>query len=220
MEYLRMLIDFILHIDKHLFEIVKEYDTWTYLILFLIIFCETGLVVTPFLPGDSLLFASGALAAAGSLSIPVLYLVILTATFLGDNSNYFIGRFLGSRIYEMDFRLIKRKYIDRTHLFYEKHGGKTVVIARFIPIIRTFAPFVAGAGTMKYSRFILFSIIGTTLWVSTFCFAGYFFANNPFVKEHFSVVVLALIIIPGLPSLYAVASEIIKGLLKKGKDQV
>jgi membrane-associated protein len=218
MEYIRMLIDFILHIDKHLFEIVKEYDNWTYLILFLIVFCETGLVVTPFLPGDSLLFAAGALAAAGSLSIPVLFVVILAATFLGDNSNYFIGRFLGHKIYEKDYKLIKRKYIDRTHQFYEKHGGKTVIIARFIPIIRTFAPFVAGAGTMRYPRFISFSAFGTTLWVSVFCFAGYFFANNDFVKQHFSIVVLALIIIPGLPALYAFTSEIVKSLLKK-KDQ-
>lgn len=215
MEYIRMLIDFILHIDKHLFEIVKEYDTWTYLILFLIIFCETGLVVTPFLPGDSLLFAAGALAAAGSLSIPVLYVVILLATFLGDNSNYFIGRFLGRKIYEKNYRLIKREYIDRTHRFYEKHGGKTVIIARFMPIIRTFAPFVAGAGTMKYSRFILFSASGTILWVTTFCFAGYFFANNDFVKEHFSIVVLALIIIPGLPASYAFLSELVKSFFKK-----
>ncbi|MFN8209318.1 MAG: DedA family protein [Bacteroidales bacterium] len=218
MEYFRMLIDFVLHIDKHLFEIVKEYDNWTYLILFLIVFCETGLVVTPFLPGDSLLFAAGALAAAGSLSIPVLFVVILAATFLGDNSNYFIGRFLGHKIYEKDYKLIKRKYIDRTHQFYEKHGGKTVIIARFIPIIRTFAPFVAGAGTMRYPRFISFSAVGTLLWVSTFCFAGYFFANNDFVKQHFSIVVLALIIIPGLPALYAFTSEIVKSLLKK-KDQ-
>jgi membrane-associated protein len=218
MEYIRMLIDFILHIDKHLFEIVKEYDNWTYLILFLIVFCETGLVVTPFLPGDSLLFAAGALAAAGSLSIPVLFVVILAATFLGDNSNYFIGRFLGHKIYEKDYKLIKRKYIDRTHQFYEKHGGKTVIIARFIPIIRTFAPFVAGAGTMRYPRFISFSAVGTILWVSTFCFAGYFFANNDFVKQHFSIVVLALIIIPGLPALYAFTSEIVKSLLKKKEN--
>jgi membrane-associated protein len=215
MEFIKCFIDFVLHIDKHLFEIVREYDTWTYLILFAIVFCETGLVVTPFLPGDSLLFAAGALAAGGSLSLPVLYAVVLAAAFGGDNNNYFIGRFLGMKVYEKNYRLIKKEYLIKTHNFYEKHGGKTVIIARFLPIIRTFAPFVAGAGTMKYARFIIFSIIGTSLWVCAFCIAGYFFADNPFVKQHFSVVVLALIIIPGLPSVFAVIKQWLENWKKK-----
>ena len=215
MEIIRYFIDLVLHIDKHLFEIVSNYNTWAYLIIFAIIFCETGFVVTPFLPGDSLLFAAGALAAAGSLSLPVLYCIVLAATFLGDNSNYFIGRFLGKKIYEKNYKLIKREYIDRTHGFYEKHGGKTVVIARFLPIIRTFAPFVAGAGTMKYARFILFSISATILWVTAFCVGGFIFGNNAFVKSHFSLVVIALIIIPALPAVIAFSREILKGFLKK-----
>ena len=208
MEYIKRFIDFVLHIDKHLFEIVANYHTWTYLILFAIIFCETGLVVTPLLPGDSLLFAAGAIASGGSLSYPVLILVILAAAFSGDNTNYFIGRFFGKKIYEKDYKLIKKDYVIKTHRFYEKHGGITVIIARFLPIIRTFAPFVAGAGTMKYPRFIIFSIIGTALWVLAFCSAGYFFANIPFVKNHFSLVVLILILIPGIPALYTILKQV------------
>jgi membrane-associated protein len=215
MEYIKWFIDFVLHIDKHLFEIVSTYDTWSYLILFTIIFCETGLVVTPFLPGDSLLFAAGAIAAAGSLSYPVLIIIVLAAAFMGDNTNYFVGRFLGKKIYEKNYKLIKKEYITKTHSFYEKHGGKTVIIARFLPIIRTFAPFVAGAGTMKYPRFITFSIFGTALWTFTFCSAGFFFANNAFVKNHFSIVVLALILIPAIPAVYAFLKQIFS---KKKKD--
>jgi membrane-associated protein len=207
MEYIKWLIDFVLHIDKHLFEIVADYKTWTYLILFAIIFCETGLVVTPLLPGDSLLFAAGTIAAAGSLSYPVLVMVVLAAAFGGDNTNYFIGRFFGEKIYNRDYKLIKKAYIIKTHNFYEKHGGKAVIIARFIPIVRTFAPFVAGAGTMRYPRFIVFSIFGTALWVLAFCSAGYFFANNAFVKSHFSIVVLALILIPAIPALYTILKQ-------------
>lgn len=220
MEYLKMLIDFVLHIDRHLFEIVANYNTWTYLILFAIIFCETGLVVTPILPGDSLLFAAGALTVSTGalnqplLSYPLLVLVVLAAAFTGDNTNYFIGRFLGKKIYEKDYKLIKKEYIIKTHNFYDKHGGTAVIIARFLPIIRTFAPFVAGAGTMKYPRYIVFSVMGTALWTLTFCTAGHFFANNDFVKGHFSLVVLALILIPGLPALFA----FVKQLLTKKKS--
>jgi membrane-associated protein len=202
MEFIKWFIDVVLHIDKHLFEIVATYDTWSYLILFTIIFCETGLVVTPLLPGDSLLFAAGAIAATGSLSYPALIVIVLFAAFAGDNTNYFVGRLLGKKIYEKDYKLIKKDYIIKTHNFYEKHGGKTVIIARFIPIIRTFAPFVAGAGSMKYPRFIAFSILGTAMWTFTFVSLGYFFANNAFVKSHFSIVVLALILIPAIPALY------------------
>jgi membrane-associated protein len=173
-------IDFILHIDRHLVEIVTEYQTWTYAILFLIIFCETGLVVTPFLPGDSLLFAAGAVAAMDGNPLNIWFLIplIFIAAFIGDNTNYTIGRFLGIKVYEKDYKLIKRKYLDDTHAFYEKHGGKTLVIARFMPIIRTFAPFVAGVASMKYKRFLSFCIIGNLLWVNIFSLAGFFFGEK------------------------------------------
>ena len=202
MEVIKWFIEFVLHIDKHLSVIVATYHTWSYLILFTIIFCETGLVVTPLLPGDSLLFAAGAIAATGSLSYPVLIVIVLCAAFAGDNTNYFVGKLLGKKIYEKDYKLIKKDYIIKTHNFYEKHGCKTVIIARFIPIIRTFAPFVAGAGSMKYPRFIAFSIIGTAMWTFTFVSLGYFLANNAFVKSHFYIVVLALILIPAIPAVY------------------
>jgi membrane-associated protein len=214
-EILKNFVDFVLHIDVHLGQILCDYRSWFYLILFLIIFCETGLVVTPFLPGDSLLFASGSIAAQGVINCPdaginifFLVLIVLLAAFLGDNSNYFFGRFLGHKIYEKNYKLIRREYIDKTHAFYEKHGGKTVVIARFFPIIRTFAPFVAGAGTMKYFRFISFSILGTATWVIVFTSAGYFLGQTPFVQKHFTSIVLALILIPALPSVYALIKQV------------
>ena len=168
MEFLKHILDFVLHIDKHLIEITTQYQKLTYLILFLIVFCETGLVVTPFLPGDSLLFAAGSIAAldGSPLDIYLLGLTVFLAAFLGDNSNFFIGKFAGHKVYEKNYRLIKRKHLDRTHAFYEKHGGKAVIIARFIPIIRTFAPFVAGIGGMKYRRFIIFSVAASLLWIS------------------------------------------------------
>lgn len=204
MEILKQLIDFILHIDKHLFEIVAEYSTWTYLILFIIVFCETGLVVTPFLPGDSLLFAAGTIAGGGSLHIGVLMLVLFVAAFIGDNTNYFIGKFIGPAVFEKNYRLLKKEYLYKTHNFYEKHGGKTIVIARFIPIIRTFAPFIAGVGTMKYQRFISFSILGNLLWILIFSLAGYFFGQLEFIKKHFSIVTLAIIGISLLPVLIGI----------------
>jgi membrane-associated protein len=211
-ELFHFFIDFVLHIDKHLVEIVTNYQSWTYAILFLIIFCETGLVVTPFLPGDSLLFAAGAVAAmqGNPLNIYLLVPLVFLAAFIGDNTNYSIGRFLGIRVYEKDYRFIKRKYLDETHGFYEKHGGKTLIIARFMPIIRTFAPFVAGVGTMKYRRFLMFCIVGNLLWVNLFSFAGYFFGNIPFVKKNFSVVVFAIIFISLLPPLYAFIKQFFK----------
>ncbi len=198
-------IDFVLHIDRHLVEIVTDYQTWTYAILFVIIFCETGLVVTPFLPGDSLLFAAGAVAAMDGNPLNIWFLIplIFIAAFIGDNTNYTIGRYLGVKVYEKNYRLIKRKYLDDTHAFYEKHGGKTLVIARFMPIIRTFAPFVAGVGTMAYKRFLSFCVIGNLLWVNLFSLAGYFFGNIPFVKKNFSIVVLAIIFISFVPPAYA-----------------
>lgn len=198
-------IDFVLHIDKHLLEIVTDYQTWTYVIIAGIIFCETGLVVTPFLPGDSLLFAAGALTAIPGIpiSLPILMIVVILAAFAGDNTNYFIGQFLGHRIVKANLRVVKKEYIDRTHAFYEKHGGKTVVFARFMPILRTFAPFVAGIGSMTYRRFYLFSIFGNILWVSLFIPAGYFFGNLPFVKNNFSMVILGIIVLSLLPGLIA-----------------
>ena len=205
------LIDFILHIDRHLLEIVSNYQSWTYAILFLVIFCETGLVVTPILPGDSLLFAAGAVAAmqGNPINIYALVLLMLLAAFLGDNTNYFIGRFLGIKVYEKNYRLIKRKYLEDTHAFYEKHGGKTLIIARFMPIIRTFAPFVAGVGTMKYQRFLMFCLVGNLLWVNIFSFAGYFFGNIPTVKRNFSLVVFAIIFISFVPPVYTFLKQFI-----------
>lgn len=209
MEAINFLIDFILNIDKHLFEIVTEYQTWTYLILFLIIFCETGLVVTPFLPGDSLLFAAGAIAAMPGNPLQIYFLIALlvTAAFSGDNTNFFIGKFLGQAVYERNFKLIKRKNLDKTHAFYEKHGGKTLIFARYMPIIRTFAPFVAGVGQMQYKRFYLFSLAGNILWVNCFCWAGYLFGNIPTVKNNFTIVILGIIFISLLPPVYAVLKQ-------------
>jgi membrane-associated protein len=193
MEFLKQVFEFILHIDKHLFEIVNQYDKLTYVFLALIIFCETGLVVTPFLPGDSLLFAAGALAGAGLLSIWLLILILFMAAFIGDNLNFTIGKFIGHRLIDSKTRLVKKEYLERTHMFYEKHGGKTVIIARFVPIVRTFAPFVAGLGTMIYRRFLLFCIAGNILWISIFTFAGFALGNNPWVKEHFTFVTFGII---------------------------
>ena len=215
MEIIRFLIDFVLHIDKHLQEIVSNYQTWTYLILFLIIFCETGLVVTPFLPGDSLLFAAGTIAAMPGepLSIYAVIIILILAAFSGDNTNYFIGKFLGHKVYEKNYKLIKREYLDRTHVFYEKHGRITIIIARFMPIIRTFAPFVAGVGTMRYFRFVTFSILGNIIWVSLFSLAGFFFGNIPFVKNNFSVAILTIIFVSLLPMIIG----IVKNYLSKRK---
>jgi membrane-associated protein len=198
-------IDIILHIDVHLQQWVTDYRAWTYAILFLIIFCETGLVVTPFLPGDSLLFAAGTVAAMDGhpLNIVFLIIILICAAFIGDNTNYFIGKFLGTAVYEKDYRLIKKKYLIKTHGFYEKHGGKTLIIARFIPIIRTFAPFVAGVGIMKYFRFFSFSVIGNILWVSIFAIAGFFFGNIPLIKQNFTFVIFAIIFVSILPMIIA-----------------
>ncbi len=203
------LLDFIMHIDVHLNNWVSTYQTWTYLILFLIIFCETGLVVTPFLPGDSLLFAAGTIAAMDGQPLNVFFLipVILIAAFAGDNTNFFIGNLIGHKVYEKNYKLIKREYLDKTHKFYEKHGGKTLIIARFMPIIRTFAPFVAGVGEMKYLRFVSFSIIGNLLWVFLFILAGYYFGNIPYVKKNFTLVIVSIIIISLLPPVIAALKQ-------------
>jgi len=205
LELLKNFIDIILHIDVHLQQWVTDYQTWTYLILFIIIFMETGLVVTPFLPGDSLLFAAGSVAALTGhpLSVGVIIPLLIGAAFGGDNSNYLIGRLLGHTVYEKNYRLIKREYLDKTHAFYEKHGGKTLIIARFMPIIRTFAPFVAGVGTMRYLRFISFSIVGNVFWVVSFTLAGYFFGTIPLVKRNFTIVILGIILISLMPMIIA-----------------
>jgi membrane-associated protein len=210
LDLLKDFIDIILHIDVHLNYWVTEYRQLTYLILFAIIFMETGLVVTPFLPGDSLLFAAGTVAAMTGhpLSVLVLIPLLIGAAFGGDNTNYFIGRLLGQTVYEKNYRLIRREYLDKTHKFYEKHGGKTLVIARFMPIIRTFAPFVAGVGTMRYIRFISFSITGNVLWVASFSLAGYFFGNIPLIRKNFTLAILLIIFVSVLPMIIAVGKKI------------
>jgi len=200
MEWLSTLVDLFLHLDRHLSDVVGRYGTGTYVLLCLIIYCETGLVVTPFLPGDSLLFGAGAIAALGALDPVVLVLLIAASAVAGDNTNYWIGRWVGPRAFSGKVRFLNRRYLDRTHAFYEKHGGKTVVLARFAPILRTFAPFVAGVGAMHYPRFLQFSILGSLLWVPLFVLGGYFFGNLPVVRENFSLVILAIIVLSLMPA--------------------
>ncbi len=201
MEIVLTFIDIILHVDKYLDMIIQSFGIWSYVILFLIVFCETGLVVTPFLPGDSLLFAAGALAAIGSFDVTLLLIIFSSAAIVGDNVNYWVGRILGLKIF---MRFINKKYLDRTHEFYEKHGGKTVILARFIPIIRTFMPFVAGLGRMIYPRFLSYDVLGGILWPAIFVLSGYFFGNLPLVKEYFSLVIIAIILISVTPIVYQV----------------
>lgn len=204
MEFLSQLIDMFLHLDKHLAWLVETFGIWTYVILFLVIFCETGLVVTPFLPGDSLLFAVGALAAGstGSLNIMLLYVLLLIAAIAGDTLNYWIGHALGEKLINSKRRLIRKEHLDRTHQFYERHGGKTIIIARFIPIVRTFAPFVAGLGSMNYRQFIMYNIAGAVVWITSLLFAGYFFGRLPVVQKNFSLVIFAIIILSILPAAF------------------
>ncbi|HRI62040.1 MAG TPA: DedA family protein [Saprospiraceae bacterium] len=199
-ELLTQFLDFIRHLDVHLENIMREYEVMTYLILALIIFCETGLVVTPFLPGDSLLFAAGAITAkTGILNVWILIPLLFCAAILGDNTNYFFGKYLGNRVFTRDYWFLKRKYIDKTQEFYEKYGGRTLVIARFVPIVRTFAPFVAGVGSMTYRNFIGFCLAGGILWVTLLTLAGYFFGQIPIVKNNFEIVVFGIIGISVLP---------------------
>ena len=200
MEYIREFLDFFLHIDAHLEPLLTQYGGWVYLILFVIIFCETGLVVTPFLPGDSLLFAAGALAAAtGALNPVLLFLILVVAAIAGDTANYFIGHFLGHKIFEMKLPFVKKEYLDRTHEFYEKYGGKTIILARFVPIVRTFAPFVAGVGSMTYSRFVTYNVVGGIIWIALFVFGGYLIGNIPIIKDNFSIVTVLIILISVMP---------------------
>ena len=195
------LIDLFLHLDKHLGEVIQNYGVWTYTILFLIVFCETGLVVTPILPGDSLLFAAGAFAARGSLDLSILILLLLIAAILGDAVNYHIGRMIGPKVFEKkDSKIFRQEYLEKTQKFYERYGGKTIVIARFVPIIRTFAPFLAGVGQMGYAKFALYNITGAVIWILSLTLAGYFFSELPFVKNNFSLVVLAIIVLSILPA--------------------
>lgn len=199
MELIYNLFDFIIHIDKHLNELISAYGTVTYFILFAIIFAETGFVVTPFLPGDSLIFAAGTFAALGSIDVYILFIIMTIAAIAGDTVNYWIGHFIGPRVFKEDRKFIKREYLEKTHAFYEKYGGKTIIIARFVPIVRTFAPFVAGVGAMTYSKFILYNVVGGVLWIAIFLFLGYFFGNIPFIKNNFSLAIIVIVLISVLP---------------------
>ena len=214
METLSFFLDFVLHIDVHLFELVEQYGMWIYGILFVIVFCETGLVVTPFLPGDSLLFASGVVAGAGLMGYPEIMLVLLAAGISGDAVNYCIGRHVGPPIFARDTRFIKKEYLLKAHHFYERHGGKAIVLARFIPIVRTFAPFVAGIALMNPAVFFFYNIIGCLLWVGALVSAGFFLGNLAWVRENFSLIVYAIILISVLP----VCIEIVRGWLGRGKE--
>ncbi len=203
MEYVRWFIDFFLHLDKHLAEVIASYGVYTYALLFVIIFLETGLVVTPILPGDSLLFAAGTFAALGSLNVGVVFVLLTVAAILGDTVNYAIGKYLGPKVFHFPkSRFFNPEHLRKTHAFYEKYGGKTIIIARFVPIVRTFAPFVAGIGAMTYPKFLAYNVIGGVAWVAICVFAGYFFGNLPFVKKNFSLVILAIIVISVLPAVF------------------
>ena len=202
---LQTVIDFILHIDCHLAELSLQYGVWIYVILFLIVFCETGLVVTPFLPGDSLLFAAGGIAAVGGMNIHLMVALLIAAAILGDATNFTIGKYFGARLFSnSDSKIFRQSHLAKTHAFYEKYGGKTIIIARFVPIVRTFAPFVAGMGSMHYGTFIRYNIIGAVLWVLSFSYAGYFFANIPVVKNNLALVMVAIIVISILPGVIEV----------------
>ncbi len=202
MEFVKSLIDILLHLDVHLDLVIRSYGFWTYGILFLIIFLETGLVVTPFLPGDSLLFAAGTFAALGSLDVTWVIILLSIAAIAGDTANYWIGHASGPKVFSKEkSRLFNKEYLYRTHQFYEKYGGKTIIIARFVPIVRTFAPFVAGIGSMTYGRFIAYNVVGGIGWVMLLVFGGYFFGNIPFIKNNFSFAIAAIIILSILPGI-------------------
>jgi len=202
MDLIKTFFDIFMHLDKHLGSVIQAYGIWTYLILFLIIFCETGLVITPLLPGDSLLFAAGAFAAIGALEVMWLFVLLTIAAIGGDTINYWIGKYMGPKIFHKEkVRFLNREYLDRTHQFYEKHGGKTIIIARFMPIIRTFAPFVAGIGRMTYLHFISYNVIGGIIWIASFVFGGYFFGNIPVVKRNFTLVIMAIIVLSIMPGI-------------------
>ena len=204
-DLIKKLVDFILHIDQHLAEIIRNYGTWTYAVLFLIIFAETGLVVTPFLPGDSLLFAAGAFCAKPEtgLNVHLMAVLLFVAAVIGDTLNYWIGAKLGPAVFKReDSMFLRKKHLERAHAFFEKYGGRAIILARFVPIVRTFVPFVAGVGQMTYSRFIAYNVIGGFVWIYFFIYAGYFFGNQPFVQKNFKLVILAIIIISVLPMVF------------------
>ena len=201
MDLFQSALEYFLHLDKHLGELVQHYGGWTYTILFLIIFCETGLVVTPFLPGDSLLFAVGALAGTGALNVSALIFLLIAAAVLGDSVNYWIGSTFGTRMFREDARILKLDYLRRTEVFFERYGGKTIVIARFVPIVRTYAPFVAGAARMRYSSFLTYNVVGAVGWITLFLLGGYLFGGIPVVEENFTVVVIVVIVLSLLPPL-------------------
>lgn len=208
MTIFQQFIDIILHLDIHLASLAAEYGVWLYGILFLVIFCETGLVVTPFLPGDSLLFAAGSLCAISELSVLVVVPLLIAAAVIGDSTNYWIGRGFGLQLFKnKDSRIFKQKYLDQTEQFYQKHGVKTVVLARFMPIIRTFAPFVAGIGRMNYQRFLSFSVLGSILWIGSFTFGGFFFGNIPFFKKNFTLVIVAIMVISLMPGIISYVQQ-------------
>lgn len=201
MEFISKIIDLFLHLDVHLHELILQYGTFTYSILFAVIFAETGFVFTPFLPGDSLLFAAGTFAANGAFNPHLLFILLTSAAIIGDTVNYWIGHYIGMRVFNWKIPFLKKEHLDRTHQFYEKYGGKTIIIARFVPIVRTFAPFVAGIGSMTYSKFIAFNVVGGILWVAIFIYGGYFFGNLPFVKNNFSWVIIVIIFLSILPGI-------------------
>jgi len=201
MDLVHFFIDFFLHLDRHLAEVIQAYGTWTYALLFTIVFLETGLVVTPILPGDSLLFAAGSFAALGALDVGLLFVLLSVAAVLGDTINYAIGHYLGPKVFHYErSRFFNPDHLRKTHQFYEKYGGKTIIIARFVPIVRTFAPFVAGIGAMTYPRFLAYNVIGGVLWVAVCVFAGYFFGNLPFVRKNFSLVIVVIVILSVMPA--------------------
>jgi len=205
MEFVKDVIDFILHLDTHLSAIIQQSGAWTYLILIVVIFIETGLVVTPFLPGDSLIFAAGAFAARGDLKLFLLFGLLVAAAILGDTANYWIGKIIGPKVFQKESsRIFKKSYLDKTHRFYEKYGAETIIIARFVPIVRTFAPFVAGIGRMTYGRFLAYNVVGGVAWVALFTFGGYFFGNIPFVRKNFTLVVVAIILISLVPAVWEI----------------
>ncbi len=204
MHFLAWAVDFLLHLDQHLDQVILQYGAWTYLLLFVVVFCETGLVVTPLLPGDSLLFLAGTCASRGSLGLAALLVVLAVAAILGDTANYWIGHWIGPPAFSGKIRFLKKKHLDRTHEFYQRHGGKTIILARFVPIIRTFAPFVAGVGSMKYTWFIAYNVIGGLAWVAAFVLGGYRFGKLSWVKVNFTWVTLAIIVISILPIVYEI----------------
>lgn len=213
MEIVSYLVDLFLHLDKHLADLISQYGTWTYAILFAVIFCETGLVIAPFLPGDSLLFATGALAATGALDPNLAFMLMAAASILGDNTNYTVGRFVGPRAFSGHNRFLKKEYLDKTQHFYEKYGGRTIIVGRFLPIIRTFAPFVAGIAKMDRRKYVPFTVIGAAFWVGLFLYAGYFFGSLPFVKNNFSIVIVVIVLISSLPAIF----EVIRSRRRKAR---